>query len=76
MTNPLPFNPQHLIKLAHYKMPYGKYKNRYLSDLPEYYLAWYSQKGFPQNELGRFLQEVYELQQNGLEYLLKKIRNS
>ena len=76
MTNIPSFDSQHLIKLAHYKMPYGKYKDYYLSDIPEYYLSWYKQKGFPENKLGKLLQETYELQQNGLENLLKKIRNS
>ena len=76
MTETPFFDSQHLIKLAHYKMPYGKYKGYYLSDIPEYYLSWYKQKGFPNNELGKLLQETYELQQNGLENLLKKIRNS
>ena len=74
MENEFSFDTQHLIKLAHYKIPYGKYKGRYLSDLPEHYLSWYSQKGFPQNELGKHLQEIYELQQNGLENLIQKIR--
>ena len=31
-----------LIKLAHAKMPFGKYEGRYLIDLPEYYLVWYN----------------------------------
>jgi uncharacterized protein (DUF3820 family) len=28
-------------------MPFGKYEGRYLIDLPEYYVVWYSNKGFP-----------------------------
>lgn len=65
---------QILLKLAHTKMPYGKYKDRYLIDLPEYYLVWYKNKGFPNGVLGQQLQLVYELQLNGLEDLVRTIR--
>ncbi len=67
-------NPQreHLIALANYKMPFGKYKDRYLIDLPEAYLVWFRQKGFPEGKLGRYLQEVHELKVNGLEPLVRK----
>ncbi|WP_087523026.1 DUF3820 family protein [Gilvibacter sp. SZ-19] len=67
-------NPQreHLIELANYKMPFGKYKDRYLIDLPEAYLVWFRQKGFPEGKLGRYLQEVHELKVNGLEPLVRK----
>ena len=36
-----------LLKLAKVRMPFGKYKKRRLIDLPEPYLVWFSQKGFP-----------------------------
>jgi uncharacterized protein (DUF3820 family) len=65
---------QVLIKLAHTKMPHGKYKDRYLIDLPEFYLVWYKNKGFPNGVLGQQLQLVYELQLNGLEDLVRTIR--
>ena len=65
---------QELIKLAHTKMPFGKYKDRYLIDLPEYYLVWFKNKGFPSGVLGQQLQLVYELQLNGLEDLVRNIR--
>ena len=63
-----------LIKLAHTKMPYGKYKDRYLIDLPEYYIVWYNNKGFPKGKLGDMLKQVYELKLNGLEDLIRKIQ--
>lgn len=55
-------------------MPYGKYKGYYLIDLPEYYLVWYHNKGFPQGTLGAQLQIVYEIKVNGLEYLIRNIQ--
>lgn len=64
-----------LLELAHAKMHFGKYKGYYLSDIPEYYLIWYRNKGFPDNKLGRQMAEVFELKVNGLEGILRKIRN-
>lgn len=63
-----------LIKLAHAKMPFGKYEGYYLIDLPEHYVVWYSQKGFPKGALGDQLQLVYELKLNGLEALVRNIK--
>ena len=63
-----------LIKLAHTKMPYGKYKDRHLIDLPEYYVVWYNNKGFPEGKLGDMLRTVYELKINGLEDIIRNIK--
>jgi len=57
-------------------MPFGKYANRPLMDLPESYLAWFSRKGFPAGELGRMLHTVWEIKSNGLDHLLDPIRES
>jgi len=56
------------------KMPYGKYKDRLLCDIPEYYLVWYHSKGFPKGKLGEQLATMYEIKLNGLEYLLTPLR--
>ncbi len=56
---------QFLIDLAHTKMPFGKYKDRYLIDLPEYYVVWYNQKGFPKGKLGDMLKQVYKIKRLG-----------
>ncbi|MGC1633244.1 MAG: DUF3820 family protein [Gelidibacter sp.] len=63
-----------LIKLAHTKMPYGKYEGRYLIELPEFYVVWYHNKGFPKGQLGLMLAQVYELKLNGLEDLIRDIK--
>ena len=65
---------QFLIDTANMKMPFGKYKGTYLIDIPEYYLVWYNNKGFPAGKLGKMMALVYELQLNGLESILRKIR--
>jgi len=63
-----------LLELSQMKMPFGKYKNLLLINLPEPYLVWFSQKGFPQGKLGQMLQMVYEIKLNGLEYLFKPLK--
>jgi len=70
-------NQQHeLEKLANTKMPYGKFKGKHLIDLPEHYIVWYNNKGFPKGKLGDQLRLVYELQLNGLEDLVRKLRTN
>lgn len=65
---------QFLIDLAKMKMPYGVYKGRYLIDLPEHYLIWYKNKGFPNGKIGKQLESVYEIQLNGLEDIVRQVR--
>ncbi len=65
---------KHLIELAFTKMPFGKYKNYYLSDIPEPYYVWFRQKGFPKGKIGFLLEEMYEIKVNGLEDMFKQIR--
>lgn len=65
---------RHLIELAFTRMPFGKYKNYYLSDIPETYYVWFRQKGFPAGKMGNFLAEMYEIKLNGLEDMFYEIR--
>ena len=67
-------DPKLMLKLARYRMPFGKYKNQLLIDLPEPYVVWFSNKGFPNGELGQLLAIVLEIKVNGLEYLFKPLR--
>ena len=67
---------EHLIELAHYKMPFGKYKGSYLVDIPEAYYVWFKQKGFPEGKLGRLLQEMMVIKVNGLEPMVRKIQRN
>ena len=67
-------DPNILLKLVEMKMPFGKYEGYYLIDIPEYYIVWYRNKGFPNGTLGEQLQLVYELKLNGLEDMIRNIR--
>ena len=68
------FDTNQLIKLANARMPFGKYEGRLLIDLPEPYVVWFANKGFPKGELGNMLAIVYEIKLNGLEYLFEPLR--
>ncbi len=72
----IPVTPdsKYLLKLAEARMPFGKYAGRRLVDLPEDYVIWFYQNGFPEGKLGEMLQNVYEIKVNGLEYLFKPFR--
>ena len=63
-----------LLELANAKMPFGKYAGRYLIDLPEAYVLWFKEKGFPGGKLGLQLESLLEIKLNGLEGLVRKLR--
>jgi uncharacterized protein len=65
---------EHFLKLARATMPFGRYAGSRLVDLPESYVVWFAQKGYPPGQLGDMLREVYEIKLNGLEYLFKRFR--
>lgn len=67
-------NPNILEELVTVKMPFGKYKDRLLCDLPDAYVEWFSRKGFPKGKLGIQLGTLYEIKLNGLSYLLDPLR--
>ncbi len=67
-------NREYLLKLAKARMPFGKYANRLLIDLPEPYVVWFARQGFPKGQLGEMLKLVHEIKVNGLEYLFDPLR--
>lgn len=69
----LEFDPEHLKKFTTKTMPFGKYQGRRLIDLPEEYIVWFSNQGWPKGEIGALLEELYEIKLNGLEYLFKDL---
>ncbi len=58
---------QDLVDAINQRMPFGKFEGTHLIDLPEPYLVWFKQQGFPQGKLGRQMALVYEIKLNGLE---------
>jgi uncharacterized protein (DUF3820 family) len=74
ITEPNQPNPELLIQLVQMKMPFGKYKDRLLCNLPVSYLEWFQRKGFPKGKLGILLETIYEIKINGLEDLLGPLK--
>jgi uncharacterized protein (DUF3820 family) len=68
------FEKDDLVKIARWHMPFGKYQSQLLLDLPEAYLLWFVDRGFPQGELGRLMQLCLEIKINGVEGLLDPFR--
>ena len=68
------FDHQALLELAGMRMPFGRYAGQRLIDLPEPYVVWFAQQGFPSGKLGTMLSAVYEIKVNGLEYLFDPLR--
>ena len=65
---------QHLARLAIQVMPFGRFSGYYLSDLPEAYLLWFRDKGWPAGQLGRDLAEMLEIKVAGCDGMLRKWR--
>ena len=59
-----------LVELANYRMPYGRFANKLLLEIPEEYYIWYRNKGFPKGKLGEFMSMMLEIKTNGLEKIL------
>ncbi|MES2003760.1 MAG: DUF3820 family protein [Bacteroidota bacterium] len=67
-------HPELLQELVTMRMPYGKYKDRLLCDMPMHYLEWLQREGFPKGKLGILLETMYVIQLNGLAYLLDPLK--
>jgi uncharacterized protein (DUF3820 family) len=64
-----------LIEMVMAKMPFGKYKGKYLVDLPDAYFVWFKRKGFPNGKLGKQIQSVGDLKANGAGGMLRAVRD-
>ncbi|CAL1518404.1 DUF3820 family protein [Chitinophaga sp. MM2321] len=71
MTQPDPEMMQQLVMM---KMPFGKYKDVVLCDLPVSYLEWFQRKGFPKGKLGVMLETMLVIKMNGLTHLLDPLK--
>ncbi|NGN98807.1 hypothetical protein G5S52_14490 [Grimontia sp. S25] len=66
---------ENMLKLARMKMPFGKYAGRVLIDLPEEYLLWFDKQGFPKGELGQLLALCLALKIEGLDAVVKPLKD-
>ena len=68
------FNQNSLKDLVEMEMPFGKHKGKLICNLPEDYLLWFKDKGFPKGKLGDLMATMFEIRLNGLEYLLTPLK--
>ena len=72
---PESINRELLEELIETRMPFGRFQGERLIDLPEPYVVWFKQNGFPEGKIGQQLGAVYEIKVYGLEKLLKPLLN-
>ena len=70
------FEKKDLLSIANMTMPFGKYKGRPLINLPEDYLLWFANKGWPEGKLGGLLQLTLEIKINGLEGIIYPLQKT
>ncbi len=67
---------ENLADLERYRMPFGRYQNRFIHTLPYEYLHWFLEKGggFPSGRLGELMEFVYHTKASGSEIVFSKLR--
>jgi uncharacterized protein (DUF3820 family) len=70
------FEKKDLVSLANMPMPFGKYSDRVIIDLPEEYLLWFAGKGFPAGKLGLLMGLALEIKTNGMEKIIDPLRKA
>lgn len=70
------FKPEDLKAVCQRTMPFGKYQNCPVIDLPEPYLLWFADKGFPKGELGRLMALAMIIKVEGLAELVAPFRGT
>lgn len=67
------FTKEHLVKVANFKMPFGKYTGTRLIHIPEEYFLWMRKKGYPKGELGELMALTLEIKTEGLESVIEPL---
>jgi len=69
----LGFDEEDLLKLATWTMPFGRFAGQTLIHLPEEYLFWFVDKGFPDGKLGFLMKLALELKVNGADGVIRDL---
>ncbi len=61
--------------LLHYRMPFGRFRDSPIDQLPYEYLSWFDQHGgFPRGRLGELMEFVYHTKAVGAETVFARLR--
>lgn len=69
----MPGNDEELIAAVNQVMPFGRYAGERLIDVPEAYLIWFKNEGFPHGKLGERMALMYEIKLNSLVDLVRPL---
>lgn len=67
-------DPKVLLAIVQTKMPFGKYKDTLVCDIPVHYLEWMAREGMPKGKLGMLLQTVLVIKSNGLQPIITNLK--
>ncbi|MDF1752212.1 MAG: DUF3820 family protein [Verrucomicrobiales bacterium] len=67
----------YLDDLLTYRMPFGRYQDSYIDNLPYEYLHWFTDKGggFPTGRLGELMEFVYHTKAVGAEIVFAELKS-
>lgn len=72
-----------LIEIGRMRIPFGKFGIKAfppggvpIMDLPQEYLAWFSERGFPKGRLGELLAQVWEIKALGMDSVFDPLRRA
>jgi uncharacterized protein (DUF3820 family) len=72
-----------LVEIAATRMPFGKFGIKEyppsgvpIMDLPEEYLLWFKERGFPKGRLGELMAQVCEIKAVGMDSVFDPLRHA
>lgn len=72
-----------LVEIGNTRMPFGKFgikayppRGVPIMDLPDEYLAWFQQQGYPKGRLGELMATVFEIKAVGMDGVFEPMRKS
>ena len=72
-----------LVEIGRTRMPFGKFGIKAyppggvpIMDLPEEYLMWFKERGFPKGRLGELMAQVCEIKSVGMDAVFDPIRHA
>ncbi|MEO5713492.1 MAG: DUF3820 family protein [Luteolibacter sp.] len=70
-----------LVEIGKTRIPFGKFGIKFyppagvpIMDLPEEYLCWFKERGFPKGRLGELMAQVCEIKAVGMDSIFDPIR--